>query len=177
VTADDLARDVAAVATAGANAVHLHVKDGDGLDTLDGAAMASALVAVRAAAPSLPLGVTTGAWMLPDASARVATIRSWQGLGALPDFASVNWHEGGADEVAAARLLELVREAGSTAGEISVLLHGEGASTWPALQLAGRLASATRIGLEDVLTLPSGSVAADNATLVRAARELSSRPT
>ena len=77
----------------------------------------------------------------------------------------------------AGRLLEVVREAGSTAGEISVLLHGEGASTWPALQLAGRLASATRIGLEDVLTLPSGSVAADNATLVRAARELSSRPT
>lgn len=44
------------------------------------------------------MGVTTGAWAMPDPAARVRAIRAWQ---VLPDFASVNWHEDGAEEVAA----------------------------------------------------------------------------
>jgi uncharacterized protein (DUF849 family) len=42
----------------------------------------------------------------------------------------------------------------------------------PALRVAGRLGLSTRIGLEDVLVLPDGSPAPDNAALVRAARDL-----
>lgn len=222
-TAAELAHDVAAVAAVGVDAVHLHVKDNQGADTLDGTALAAVLTSVRAAAPGVPVGVTTGAWALPGADARVAAIRSWRQLAALPDFASVNWHEDGADEVAAAllaigvgveaglwhaeaagawlaspdrdrclrvllelpdgldapavdaeagRLLDLVRGACSTVGGLSVLLHGEGSSTWPALRVAGRLGLSTRIGLEDVLVLPDGSTAPDNAALVRAARDL-----
>ncbi len=49
------------------------------------------------------------------------------------------------------------------AHEVPVLLHGEGTSAWPALLLAGRLGLSTRIGLEDVLVLPDGAQAADNA--------------
>ncbi|GGM07870.1 3-keto-5-aminohexanoate cleavage protein [Dactylosporangium sucinum] len=49
------------------------------------------------------------------------------------------------------------------------LLHGEGASCWPMVALAGRLGLPTRIGLEDTLTGPSGEPVADNAELVRLA--------
>lgn len=101
VTPAALARDVVRVVTAGAAAVHLHVKDSDGADTLGAAELAAVLLDVRAAAPGVPIGVTTGAWAAPQPGRRVAAIRSWT---ALPDFASVNWHEAGADHVAAALL-------------------------------------------------------------------------
>jgi uncharacterized protein (DUF849 family) len=52
------------------------------------------------------------------------------------------------------------------------LQHGEEAATWPALEDAVRRGVDTRIGLEDVLVLPDGSRAPDNAALVAAAREL-----
>ena len=123
VTAQDLARDLAAVAAAGVDAVHLHVKDGQGADTFDPAALLAVLTEVRAAVPGLPVGVTTGAWALPDPAARVAAIRSWGSLPLRPDFASVNWHEDGADEVAAA-LLEV--GVGVEAG----LWHASGAEAW-----------------------------------------------
>ncbi len=62
--------------------------------------LAATLEAVRARVPaSVPVGVTTGAWAEPGPAARVARIRSWT---VLPDHASVNWHEPGAEETAAA---------------------------------------------------------------------------
>lgn len=62
-------------------------------------------------------------------------------------------------------MISLVTEAEP---QIPILLHGEGHSTWAALDLALAHGFDTRIGLEDCLTLPDGSVAADNAALVRA---------
>lgn len=80
------------------------------------------LDAVRAAVPGLPIGVTTGAWALPDPAERVAAIRSWT---VRPDFASVNWHEQGADDVAQALLdLGIGVEAG--------LWDAAGAAAWAA---------------------------------------------
>ncbi len=218
VTAAAIAADVARTSTAGANAVHLHVKDAEGLDTLSGTALADVLAAARAAvAPGFPIGVTTGAWAAADPSARVAAIRSWS---LRPDFASVNWHEDGAEEVAAEllrcgvdveaglwdvgavqawlasparercarvlvelpdgldgaatvresdRMLAMLATGGSST---TVLLHGEGSSCWPALRHAARLGLGTRIGLEDVLELPDGTPAPDNAALVVAARQV-----
>ncbi|NAZ81176.1 hypothetical protein GTR02_05035 [Kineococcus sp. R8] len=122
VTPAQLAADVTAVAAAGARAVHLHVKDADGADTFDGAALAAVLTAVAAAAPGVPIGVTTGAWALPDPAERIAAIRRWP---VLPAFASVNWHEDGADAVAAA-LLE--RGVGVEAG----LWHDAAVDAWVA---------------------------------------------
>lgn len=52
------------------------------------------------------------------------------------------------------------------------LVHGSGRSTWPVLQLAGRLGHATRIGLEDTRRLPDGRPAESNATLVATACRL-----
>ncbi|KUI28846.1 hypothetical protein AU195_21335 [Mycobacterium sp. IS-1496] len=69
-------------------------------------------------------------------------------------------------------LLDIVRSAESPA---PVLLHGLDESCWPVLQHAGVRELQTRIGLEDTLRLPDGSVAPDNAALVAAAIALLSR--
>ncbi len=97
VTAADLAAAASAVLAVGATSVHIHVKDARGRDTLTAGPLDAALGAIRAAAPGLPIGVTTGAWAQPRADARVALVESWR---ELPDFASVNWHEDGAERVA-----------------------------------------------------------------------------
>ncbi|WP_330174458.1 3-keto-5-aminohexanoate cleavage protein [Streptomyces sp. NBC_01498] len=86
---------------AGAEDVHLHPKDRDGADALVAPYVAAVLSAVRAAVPGIPVGVTTGAWTEPDPERRAATVRGWT---VLPDHASVNWHEDGADLVADALL-------------------------------------------------------------------------
>ncbi len=120
VTPAALARDAAAVRGAGAGAAHLHVKDAVGGDTFGASELTAVLGAVREAAPGLPVGVTTGAWALADPDARVAAIRAWT---VLPDFASVNWHEDGADKVAAALL---ARGVGVEAG----LWHAQAVEAW-----------------------------------------------
>lgn len=120
VTPAELAADVVAARAAGCEAVHLHVKDDLGADTFDGGRLLEVLTAVREAAAGVPVGVTTGAWALPDPLQRVAAIRSWP---VAPDFASVNWHEEGAEEVAAV-LIE--RGIGVEAG----LWHEEAVAAW-----------------------------------------------
>jgi uncharacterized protein (DUF849 family) len=106
VVADDAARAVAA----GAHEVHVHPKDAAGRDSLAPADVARWVWAVRAAHPGFPVGVTTGAWAEPEVERRLAAIEAWT---ELPDHASVNWHEAGADEVAA---LLLRRGVGVEAG-------------------------------------------------------------
>jgi uncharacterized protein (DUF849 family) len=218
VTAAELGRDAARVVAAGADAFHVHAKDDTGRDTLDPAAVAEAVTAIREVVPGVPVGLTTGAWIDPDPAARVMSIQAWT---VLPDFASVNWHESGAEDVAAALLargvgveaglwvldhvegwmasplrdacmrvlielpegsdptavgaqadlmLERVREVSSD--HIPVLVHGEASCAWPALRHAVALGLQTRIGLEDVLTLPDGTPAPDNAALISAARAI-----
>lgn len=98
---EELAKAAADSVAAGATDVHLHPKSADGTDTLDPHSVAAALRAVRAAAPGVSVGVTTGAWTAPDTDSRVRAIKAWT---LLPDHASVNWHEPGADEVAAVLL-------------------------------------------------------------------------
>jgi uncharacterized protein (DUF849 family) len=217
-TPEALARDVALVATAGVGAVHFHAKNAAGFDTLEADHLATALVAARSVRPAVPLGVTTGAWAVADPKERATLVRTWA---VLPDFASVNWHEPGAEALAAALLergigveaglwheqaieawlasphrddcfrvlLELPdgldatdsrRDAETLLAAVAeevrdhsrLLLHGEGSSCWPALQYAAERGWATRIGLEDTLELPDGSIALDNLALVRAAFEI-----
>ncbi|WBB70307.1 3-keto-5-aminohexanoate cleavage protein [Micromonospora sp. WMMD812] len=99
VTPADLAADAARCVALGVAAVHVHPRDGAGAESLRPEVIADALTAVRAARPDLPVGVSTGAWIEPDPAARVAAVRAWH---VLPDFASVNAHEEGAEAVAAA---------------------------------------------------------------------------
>ena len=49
------------------------------------------------------------------------------------------------------------------------LLHGVNATAWPLIEAAARRGYSTRIGFEDTLTLPDGSLAGGNGELVRAA--------
>jgi uncharacterized protein (DUF849 family) len=52
------------------------------------------------------------------------------------------------------------------------LLHGVDATAWPLVSAARARGYDTRIGFEDTLTLPDGTVASDNGELVRAAMAL-----
>ena len=97
VTAESIARDAKEAFTAGADAIHLHVRNHDGVESLAPDDVVRCVMACRATVPLAPLGLSTGAWIVPDLQARLALIRAWQ---SLPDFVSVNFHEEGAEEVA-----------------------------------------------------------------------------
>ncbi len=56
-----------------------------------------------------------------------------------------------------------------------LLYHGEGKTVWPVLQAAAEDGHQIRIGIEDGTHLPDGSVASDNAALVKAARAAAAR--
>ncbi|MFF7450773.1 MULTISPECIES: 3-keto-5-aminohexanoate cleavage protein [unclassified Streptomyces] len=96
----DMAESAAAAVAAGATDIHVHPKSPCGDDTLSPRVLAETLRAIRARV-SVPVGVTTGAWAEPDPARRLERVREWT---VLPDHASVNWHEEGAEELAAALL-------------------------------------------------------------------------
>jgi uncharacterized protein (DUF849 family) len=93
-SAEQLARDAAACAAAGATEFHLHPRDANGAETLDPLTIYSTVRQIKAAV-NLPLGISTGAWIEPDLEKRLSLIRSWYG----PDYASVNCSEEGAVDV------------------------------------------------------------------------------
>jgi uncharacterized protein (DUF849 family) len=109
VTPVELAADAAAVVAAGAEALHVHPRDADGRESIAPADVAAALDAIRAVT-DVPVGVTTGAWLVPDLDTLHTAIRRWT---VLPDFASVNIHE--TDAITTAELL-LDRGVGVEAG-------------------------------------------------------------
>jgi uncharacterized protein (DUF849 family) len=80
----------------GAGAVHVHVRDAGGNESLAPQDVADTVEAIRAACPGVPVGIGTGAWIVPDLNRRLASISAWE---VLPDFAAVNLHEAGAPTV------------------------------------------------------------------------------
>jgi uncharacterized protein (DUF849 family) len=228
ITPAQLAVEAVAAVAAGADGLHLHPRSGSGGESLAGEAVAAALTAVRDAlraadAGPVDVGVTTAAWAAPDAGAdpgvRHAAVAGWP---VWPDSASVNWHEDGAEALAAllighgvgveaglwtvraatayltsplrprvrrilveatdddpeasiataASIVSLLRRAGV---RVPLLVHGENAGAWPVLRWAAVRGFTVRVGLEDVLTLPDGGPAPDNAGLVACARRLVER--
>jgi uncharacterized protein (DUF849 family) len=204
----ELAADAVAARHAGAFAVHVHPRDADGAQTMDAAVCDAAVAAIRAAAPRLPVGLSTSQAIDPDPFARAAAVKSWR---QRPDFVSVNLSELGwagivraalhagigveaglgtpaeADELARSPFTHqvvraLVEVDGGAAearaiaalipGEVSQLWHGYGERTWEVVSAAGAAGLDVRVGLEDVLVLPDGQVAANNAELIAAAIEL-----
>ncbi len=97
----ELAAAAKAAIAAGAGAVHLHPRNRAGGESLAPDDVARAVAAVREASDA-PVGVTTGAWIEPDAGRRLELVSGWRR--AAPDFASVNFHEPGAVVVADALL-------------------------------------------------------------------------
>ncbi len=97
-TSAELATAASEAATAGAGAIHFHARSEDGRETLDGAAIAANLESIRAKLQDLSVGVSTGAWIVPDSESRLRIVQAWD---VFPDFASVNFHEEGAVGLAA----------------------------------------------------------------------------
>jgi uncharacterized protein (DUF849 family) len=201
----ELAADAVAVRDAGAFAVHLHLRDGDGRQTMKAAFCDAALAAIRAVAPGLPVGLSSSEEIDPDPFARAAAITGWR---QRPDFVSVNISElgwggiaraalqsdiaveaglattGDAEEFArspfAHRVLRALVEVEGGADEaravaqlipdgVPQLWHGYGTQTWEVIAAAKAAGIDVRVGLEDVLALPDGRIAANNAELVAAA--------
>ncbi|MGH9929493.1 MAG: 3-keto-5-aminohexanoate cleavage protein [Pyrinomonadaceae bacterium] len=101
VTPDEQAAAVVECAAVGANVIHLHIRSTSGdpseRESLQAADVARTLLAVRFASPKAQIGVSTGAWILPDVVARFEAVKVWE---VLPDFVSVNFSEDGAVELA-----------------------------------------------------------------------------
>ena len=213
-TPAQLAAAAAQCVAAGARAVHVHVRDARGRESLAPDDVARCLTALRSTAPGTPAGVSTGAWILADPEERYRTVAAWT---AQPDYASVNFHEAGAERLAelllsrgagievgliepgavrrlaqsglAPRCLRLLlepqeqdldaalatvamieRELDAAGIGLPRLLHGLDETAWPLIGVAAARGYDTRIGFEDILTLPDGSPAASNAALVAEAR-------
>src|SRR2546422_8198075 len=134
ISARELAQTVTEAVAAGADVVHFHIRAMDGRESLGAGDVVRTLEAIREGAPATPLGISTGAWIVPEAPARLLAIGSWA---VMPDFASVNFVEDGAIEVA--RLL-LNRKVGVEAG-VSDLRAAEvlGATGLASRCLRGRL--------------------------------------
>jgi uncharacterized protein (DUF849 family) len=209
-SSEELAQAARESVAAGAAAIHFHVRGPDGRESLAPSDVAAAVRAVREAVPGTPFGVSTGAWILKDALLRHKMVSEWK---ALPDFASVNFKEEGAVELAqlllsrsmgieagvsdlpgaeafvasglAPRCLRVLIEpqenstdsalanvsaieAALRAGGVKrpLLLHGLDATAWELLDVAAARGYDTRVGFEDILTLPSGPLATSNAQLV-----------
>jgi len=207
-----LGRDAAAVRAAGADTLHIHPRTAGGRESLHRDAIAAALEAVREAAPGMPVGVSTGAWIDTGGPARLPALRAWR---VLPDFVSVNLTEADAEQVvglmhargigvetglgsvadaerlvagrmpryslrvlvevegapdrARAEALRILDVLDAARMRKPVLLHGRDRCAWEMVALAAERGLASRVGFEDMLTLPSGALAAGNAALVAAA--------
>ncbi len=234
ITPDELAASAKECVAAGAGAIHFHVRGPDGRESLAPDDVAKALYAVRCAVPDTLVGVSTGAWILRDASRRHEMISRWK---VLPDFASVNFKEEGALPLAelllargvgvevglsdvegtqvfvasgvqlshrqvvqdmllseaevflptgiGSRCLRVLLEPFESATEEALktleqiegmldaagvdlprVLHGLNQTAWTLIDEAAARGYDTRVGFEDILTLPDGKQAPGNASLV-----------
>ncbi|MGA0564615.1 3-keto-5-aminohexanoate cleavage protein [Ancylobacter sp. VNQ12] len=92
----ELATDAAAVVAAGASELHVHPRNGDGIETLEAAPVAAALEAIRTRVPGVPVGISTHAGIAVGAAGRLAAVEAWT---VLPDYVSVNLVEPDAPEM------------------------------------------------------------------------------
>ncbi len=97
VTPAELAREAAVAVQAGAQAIHLHPRGADEKESLRWDDIRVAVEAVRDRCPGVPVGVSTREGIVPDLWQRLELLAQWD---RGPDFASVNFHEEGAVQIA-----------------------------------------------------------------------------
>ena len=97
ITAAACAIEAAAAVEAGAHDLHIHPRTSDGRDSMVARDVSQWVQAVRDVC-DVPVGVTTGEWAWRGGLSAAAAVRTWE---VLPDHASVNWHEAGAEQLAA----------------------------------------------------------------------------
>jgi len=112
------------------------------------------------------VGIEAGLWNSSDAERFVAEVDFDKCLRVLVEMTASNGDEALRE---AHRVFSVLDRASCN---LPILFHGEAGSVWPCIREAWRLNLSTRIGFEDDLHLPDGTVAADNAALVRAALQL-----
>ena len=124
----DIAEAARAAVDAGAESVHVHAFDDAGRETLDGAACARMLRAIRALCPGTPISLTTSAQIVGDPRARFKAVEAWEDM---PDLVTANQGESGIVELCE---LLLSRGVGIEAGLMSI----EDARAFVRSGLAGR---------------------------------------
>jgi uncharacterized protein (DUF849 family) len=123
-----IAEAARAAVDAGAQSVHVHAFDDAGLETLEGAACAKVLRAIRALCPESPISLTTSAAIVGDPGERFSIVEAWE---EMPDLVSANQGEPGIVELCE---LLLSRGVGIEAGLLSI----EDARAFVCSGLAGR---------------------------------------
>src|ERR1700761_1681467 len=91
-----IAEAARAAVDAGAHSVHVHAFDDAGRETLDGAACANVLRAIRALCPGIPVSLTTSAAILSDPEERLRIVEAWE---EMPDLVTANQGEAGIVEL------------------------------------------------------------------------------
>ena len=123
-----IAEAARAAVNAGAHSVHVHAFDDTGRETLDGAACAKVLRAIRALCPETQISLTTWAEIVADPAERFRIVEAWK---EMPDVITANQSEPGIQELCE---LMLSRGVGIEAG----LLSPEDARAFVRSNLAGR---------------------------------------
>ena len=103
-----------AAVDAGAHSVHVHAFDDSGWETLEGAACAKVLRAIRTLCPETPISLTTSAAIVGDPVERFRIVEAWE---EMPDLVTANQGEPGIVELCE---LLLSRGVGIEAGLLSV---------------------------------------------------------
>lgn len=122
---------------------------------------------VAALMSDIGVGVEAGVWTLADADRLIDEFSPEACLRVLVEMTSEDPRTA-VDEADA--VLARLQEGGF--GAVPKLLHGLDGSAWACVQAAAERGLQTRIGFEDVLTMPDGAPAESNAALVAAAREM-----
>jgi uncharacterized protein (DUF849 family) len=109
-----IAEAARAAVDAGAQSVHVHAFDDAGRETLDGAACAKVLRAIRVGCPGTPISLTTSAAIVEDPGERFRIVEAWE---EMPDLVTANQGEPGIVELCE---LLLSRGVGIEAGLLSM---------------------------------------------------------
>lgn len=81
----------------GAGAIHVHVWNRQNQESLAPVDVAQFLTAIRTTCPNIPVGISTGEWIVPNLDERLSCIANWE---VLPDFVSLNTDEADFETVA-----------------------------------------------------------------------------
>jgi len=90
--ANRIAHDAKAAVAAGAQSVHVHAFDDDGVETLDGDNCGKMLRAIRRECPGVQISLTTFAAIVEDPVRRYSIVSSWT---EMPDMVTANQGEDG----------------------------------------------------------------------------------
>ena len=77
VSAEALAVDAAACVAAGVQALHVHPRGADGRESLRASVIDATVGVLHEAVPGVAIGVSTGAWIVPDPRERAGEVASW----------------------------------------------------------------------------------------------------